>query len=279
MKFSSSVARRSVCSGSPSEARVTNSPSITPKRRSTFRSPDDGEPVDLGRDVTAAAHLGADDDLALAARLLDEQAAAGRCRRRRSTSPRSRRTSRRPSAGAAPGRPPRASPTRAGRATCGRPSGCRRRCSERGNSSRREEVGELLVLRPGRRARERAVHVGARRPAAREGERRLGRDARHDDHAARDLLRPQVAREVDRGDLALGLVAVDAAEHDRRRPVAVRDDDDRDRAGLPSRSCSTSAGSRAGRTACQAHRGRPCSEPGSHSSEQAQPSGLLTISL
>ncbi len=33
------------------------------------------------------------------------------------------------------------------------------------------------------------------------------------------------------GDLALGLVAVDAAEDDRRRPVAVRDDHDRDRAG------------------------------------------------
>ncbi len=77
MKFSSSVARSSVCSGSPSEARVTNSPSMTPKRRSTFRRPEEVSRWIVRRDVAAAAHLGADHDLALTARLLDEQPAAG----------------------------------------------------------------------------------------------------------------------------------------------------------------------------------------------------------
>ena len=37
-----------------------------------------------------------------------------------------------------------------------------------------------------------------------------------------------LAGEIERGDLALGLVAVHAADHDHGRPGAVRDRDDRD---------------------------------------------------
>ena len=131
----------------------------------------------------------------------------------------------------------------------------------------RQEVGELLVLRPGGRAREGAVHGGPRRPAAREGERCLGRHARDDDDAARDLIRLQVAREVDARRSAPRPRRRDASEHHRRRPVAVRDDDDRKTARAPvALMFDERGGSRAGRIACQAHRGRPCSEPGSHSS-------------
>src|SRR5215204_1765794 len=92
----------------------------------------------------------------------------------------------------------------------------------------REEVRELLVGRAGRRARERAVQVRARRPEARVRPGGLRRGARDHDHAARDLLGLQRPREVQRRDLALRLVAVHAADHESGRSRAVRDGDDRD---------------------------------------------------
>ena len=191
-----------------------------------------GEPVDLGRDVTAAAELGADDDLPLALRLADEQAGAADV-----------------DVDAAPVGVPREHPVdhlpplgrvvdpvhlgprqveRVAPAAVDVDDHVRER-EELGG----EEVGELLVGRAGGRARERAVQVRARRPEPGVGARGLRRGAGDHDHAARDLLGLELPGEIERRDLALGLVAVHAADHERRRPRAVRDRDDRDHETRP----------------------------------------------
>ena len=84
------------------------------------------------------------------------------------------------------------------------------------------------------RARERAVEVRARRPQPRVRVRGLDRGARDDDQPPGHVLRLGLAREPQRRDLALGLVAVDAAEHEHRRAVAAVDRHDRDEEVRPS---------------------------------------------
>ncbi len=146
---------------------------------------------------------------------------------RRSGSPCSRRACPRPWRGAAPDRRPGASRTTAGR--------CRAAAAVHvdddvgaGDQEAAEEVGQLLVGRAGGGPREGAIEVRARRPEAGGGARGLRRGARDDDQLPAHVLGVGSAGEVERGHLALGLVAVHAAEDDRGRAVAVLDRDHRD---------------------------------------------------
>ncbi len=122
----------------------------------------------------------------------------------------------------------------------------------------RQVVGELLVGRPGRRPRERAIEVRARRPQPRPGLRRGGRQARDDDDPPGDLLRratrepagaPRSGRRTRRRGCRRG------------RGPSARTRSPRTRSGCrsrPSPPCSTSAGARAARRGARAPRDRSC---------------------
>ncbi len=97
-----------------------------------------------------------------------------------------------------------------------------------GNRTPREVVGELLVRRAVRRARERPVEVRPRRPEPRNRLRRVLRDHRDDHDAAVDLLGAELVDEAQEGDLTLVLVSVVSGGDEHGRPVAVPDRRDRD---------------------------------------------------
>ncbi len=190
------------------------------------------EPMDLRRDVPSAAELGRDHRLPLPLRLADEQ-------------PRPRHVDVHAAPVGVPGEHAVDHPAalirvldpvhlRPGQAERGSTAGVDVHQDVRTREQlRREKVRELLVGRSVGPAGERAIEVGTRRPEPRVGARRVRREAGDHGHPAGHLLRPQVAREVQGGDLALGLVAVHAPDHERRRALAPRDGDDRDEEARP----------------------------------------------